>query len=60
MANSHIERLRALTREVQDARAQHRDDQVTKAVNQYDEALERCAKASRLEMISSPLTRRAW
>ncbi|XP_077979698.1 intraflagellar transport protein 70A-like [Glandiceps talaboti] len=41
MASKHTEQLRKLTKQVQEARQNHDDDSVKKAVNDYDEALER-------------------
>ncbi|XP_067137146.1 intraflagellar transport protein 70A [Centruroides vittatus] len=41
MAAHHTEMLRKLTKQVQEARQNHNDDGVKKAVNDYDEALER-------------------
>lgn len=41
IATQHTEMLRKLTKQVQEARHQHDDDAVKKAVNEYDEALER-------------------
>lgn len=41
MATKQTETLRKLTKQVQEARQNHDDDTVKKAVNEYDEALER-------------------
>ncbi|XP_033631119.1 tetratricopeptide repeat protein 30A-like [Asterias rubens] len=41
MATRHTDQLRKLTKEVQEARHNHDDETVKKAVNEYDEALER-------------------
>ncbi|XP_072037148.1 intraflagellar transport protein 70A-like [Amphiura filiformis] len=41
MATRHTEQLRKLTKQVQEARHNHDDETVKKAVNEYDEALER-------------------
>lgn len=41
MATKQTETLRKLTKQVQEARQNHDDDAVKKAVNEYDEALER-------------------
>ena len=41
MASKQTETLRKLTKQVQEARQNHDDDNVKKAVNEYDEALER-------------------
>ncbi|KAH3867173.1 hypothetical protein DPMN_030298 [Dreissena polymorpha] len=41
MATKQTETLRKLTKQVQEARTNHDDEAVKKAVNEYDEALER-------------------
>ena len=41
MATRHTEQLRKLTKQVQEARHNHDDETVKKAVNEYDEAMER-------------------
>ena len=41
MAIQHTETLRKLTKKVQEERHNHDDEAVKKAVNDYDEALER-------------------
>ena len=41
MASKQTELLRKLTKQVQEARQNHDDDAVKKAVNDYDEALEK-------------------
>ena len=41
MASKQTELLRKLTKQVQEARQNHDDDSVKKAVNDYDEALEK-------------------
>ena len=41
MASKQTEMLRKLTKQVQEARQNHDDDAVKKAVNDYDEALEK-------------------
>jgi len=41
MCNQHTEELRKLTRQVQDARQAQDDDAVKKAVNDYDDCLEK-------------------
>lgn len=41
IATQHTEMLRKLTKQVQEARVHHDDEMVKKAVNEYDEALER-------------------
>ena len=41
MCNQHTEQLRKLTRRVQDARQAQDDDAVKKAVNEYDDCLEK-------------------
>ena len=41
MASKQTEQLRKLTKMVQEARQNHDDDAVKKAINDYDEALER-------------------
>ncbi|XP_002735665.1 intraflagellar transport protein 70A-like [Saccoglossus kowalevskii] len=41
MASKHTEQLRKMTKQVQEARQNHDDEAVKKAVNDYDEALER-------------------
>eukprot|EP00045_Choanoeca_perplexa_P009833 m.96265 g.96265 ORF g.96265 m.96265 type:complete len:647 (+) comp15044_c2_seq1:2053-3993(+) len=41
MCNQHTEELRKLTRQVQDARQAQDDDAVKKAVNEYDDCLEK-------------------
>ena len=41
MATKHTEQLRKLTKQVQEARHNHDDETVKKAVNDYDESMER-------------------
>lgn len=41
MAARHIESLRKLAKQLQEARQNHDDEGVKKAVNEYEEALER-------------------
>ncbi|KAK2571979.1 Tetratricopeptide repeat protein 30A [Acropora cervicornis] len=47
MATKQTETLRKLTKQVQEARQNHDDDTVKKAVNEYDEALERSVRLMR-------------
>lgn len=51
IATQHTEMLRKLTKEVQEARLHHDDESVKKAVNEYDEALERYSSLMDIMMI---------
>ena len=47
LSNKHVEKLRKLTKSVQEARQNHNEDLVKSTINEYDESLERYEKLSR-------------